>query len=114
VTPRKDAPPPRWPTRPKGAALARIRVAVYRAAAFKCVHCGWQPRPPEGGWEAYDGTYALSELIPRVPTPRRLTPYTVRYLTLGHVVRPEDGGPFTAANLRAECTPCNNAQKGGS
>lgn len=111
MTPRKDALPPRWPSRPKGAALAVIRLAVCRKAKYRCVHCGWQPNPPEGGWAAYDGTYAPSMLIPVQPTPRRLTPYVVRYLTLGHIVRPEDGGPFTVPNLQAECTPCNNARK---
>jgi hypothetical protein len=111
VTPRKDAPPPRWPTRPKGLKLAAIRLDVCRRDQFQCVHCHWQPPPPAGGWGGYDGTFALSALIPAKPTRRRPEPYVIRYLTLGHIIRPEDGGPFTRANLQVECTPCNNAQK---
>ena len=113
MTPRKGAPSPRWRPKVRLARRAHIRVAVHVRDKFTCVHCGWQPDPPEGGWDDYDGTSALVELVPRTPTDRHPVPFTFRYLTLGHIVRPEDGGPFTIENLRSECTPCNNAQKGG-
>jgi 5-methylcytosine-specific restriction endonuclease McrA len=98
----------RHPYRPSGAALARVRLAVYTRDNFRCVRCGWQPPDIP---QDYDGSRTLGTLEPRAPSTRNPLGTIIRRLELGHIIRQQDGGTFTIDNLQAECSPCNRGHR---
>jgi 5-methylcytosine-specific restriction endonuclease McrA len=93
------------PPRPKGPALARLRLAVHRRDKYTCKDCGWRlpTRVPHG----YDGSYVLQVEVPRTPTWANHSTVAIRRLEMGRIIGPEEGGTWTADNMVTRCTSCN-------
>lgn len=111
MTAPKKGGPPRHRPRLRGVQLAGIRLAVYTAAGYSCVSCGWEPDPPPPG---YDGSYALFSIVSREPTPRDPLRFRVIRLELDHAnddpMRP---GPWIPSDFQALCSPCNRTKPKG-